>query len=319
MRALATGAERCINNALVLLVVALSAEVADCHGAVLKASHAELHLHVASGGQLLGVAAGGNRTSQQRQAESLVRRERLAGHAAATGNLQKREGERFPPVPVEVAKAAAGAADGLAESVPPMSFHRKTRIVFTITLCVLGLSVFFLHGGWLAALAGRDSKRADDAAARSRGWEKVPPVWRRYVVLADLFGRLLLIHPLIEHLLHRALHVCGVHGHTHHHQEVAQGLHEYATFEAWPYLLGVLAYPCELTRPATLGLLQYAWFHQMSHDWPALALPGTSELHMLHHKDSHVNFVISSTMQHWPDVILGCFASARNSSTSATG
>jgi hypothetical protein len=192
----------------------------------------------------------------------------------------------------------AVAADRFAESMPRLVLHKPTRTVLTIALCLMGVVFFLCHGGWVQDLWHPAAKTEDGRRHL------------RLFTLANLIARIVLIHPLVEHLAHHALHLFQVHGHIQHHHEVARGLQEPMTFEAWPYIVAVLAYPMPWTRPASLGLLQYAWFHQLSHDLPFLALPGTSNLHLIHHADSHLNYGISGAtfpFQHWPDVLFGTY------------
>ena len=51
---------------------------------------------------------------------------------------------------------------------------------------------------------------------------------------------------------------------------------------------------------APLGLLQYAYFHGLSHDWPAL-VPRIARHHAIHHLAPNMNQCISFS---WPDRLL---------------
>ena len=67
------------------------------------------------------------------------------------------------------------------------------------------------------------------------------------------------------------------------------------------YAAAAAAYPSSLTRFASLGLLQYAWFHQLSHDLPWL-VPRIARHHALHHLAPNRNHSVSFS---WPDRLFG--------------
>jgi len=196
----------------------------------------------------------------------------------------------------ELEKEVTQDVDKFAKSIPSHPLPRQSRVYATMGLCLLGFAFYFVHGGWWQMLVNPVASKDCDPGHERR---------LRLLLLFDLGARIMLLHPLVEYGLHRALHLFHVGGHLRHHTEVSHGLADVQTFEAWPYVVAALAYPCPWTRAATLGLLQYAWFHQLCHDMPWL-MPETSALHMLHHHDVTANYGISLPgALHWPDRLLG--------------
>ena len=118
--------------------------------------------------------------------------------------------------------------------------------------------------------------------------------------LAQLLFRVLIMHPIGEHVGHLVLHrTANVQHHTHHLEIKANdaGADE---FEWWCYAVAALAYATSYTRWLSLGLLQYAYFHGLSHDWPAL-VPRIARHHAIHHLAPNMNQCISFS---WPDRLL---------------
>lgn len=118
--------------------------------------------------------------------------------------------------------------------------------------------------------------------------------------LAQLLFRVLILHPIGEHIGHLVLHrTANVQHHTHHLEIKANdaGADE---FEWWCYAVAALAYATSYTRWLSLGLLQYAYFHGLSHDWPAL-VPRIARHHAIHHLAPNMNQCISFS---WPDRLL---------------
>ena len=118
--------------------------------------------------------------------------------------------------------------------------------------------------------------------------------------VAQLLFRVLILHPIGEHIGHLVLHrTANVQHHTHHLEIKANdaGADE---FEWWCYAVAALAYATSYTRWLSLGLLQYAYFHGLSHDWPAL-VPRIARHHAIHHLAPNMNQCISFS---WPDRLL---------------
>lgn len=75
------------------------------------------------------------------------------------------------------------------------------------------------------------------------------------------------------------------------------------TLEIWCYPAMMLCYCTTYTKFITLGLLQYAFFHQLSHDLPEL-VPGIARHHGVHHMAPGKNHGVSAS---WPDRVFGTY------------
>lgn len=129
-------------------------------------------------------------------------------------------------------------------------------------------------------------------------------------VLAALVVRVVVLHPLGEYILHRLLHMRPTNQtspqqkHDNHHCEIKKTHTHSNPFEAWCYVLALLCYMGgSFTRWAVLGLMQYAFFHQLSHDMPVI-VPHIARFHGIHHLAPNRNNAISFS---WPDRVFGTY------------
>ena len=133
-----------------------------------------------------------------------------------------------------------------------------------------------------------------------RDWLNVATPQQFFWRLAHLLVRVLVVHPIGEHIAHRVLHNTMNVQHHQHHLEI-KGNHAGADeFEWWCYAVALVAYGTSYTRWFSLALLQYAYFHGLSHDWPEL-VPIIARHHALHHLAPNKNHCISFS---WPDRFL---------------
>ena len=166
------------------------------------------------------------------------------------------------------------------------SAPRRTRVACTVALCVPAASYL------VATEFFGDVRDASHAA------------WR----LVALMVRIVVVHPIFEHIGHRLLHRLDNGQHRAHHVEIHANHAGADEFEWWCYAAALLAYcASQYTRIASLGLLQYAWFHQMSHDCPLL-VPRIARHHAIHHLSPAHNHCISFS---WPDVLFGTHLSSQ--------
>mmetsp|Transcript_29441 Transcript_29441/g.80517 ORF Transcript_29441/g.80517 Transcript_29441/m.80517 type:complete len:386 (-) Transcript_29441:51-1208(-) len=199
-------------------------------------------------------------------------------------------------------------SDKWARFMPSMKLRRRSRVRLTLTLCTLGVAILLLQGGWWEALRPWSTEVKREKGKKLR--------WPVGTAWATLLCQTVMINPMVEYVVHRQLHAFHVRGHLEHHVKFwvttfAEANHlaidDHAVFEAWPYVLALIAYPFGPLRAVCFGLLQYALFHQLCHDAPWL-VPGTSEPHMRHHAHADVNYCISLPASlHWPDLIFGGF------------
>ena len=154
---------------------------------------------------------------------------------------------------------------------------RRVRLALTIALCVPA-TVFLLMTEWF-----------DEGLQAHR--------------LLELLVRVVVVHPIGEWFGHWLLHKTANVQHHSHHVEIRDNHPGADEYEWWCYAAAALAYCSAYTRLASLGLMQYAWFHQMSHDWPALC-PLIARHHGIHHLAPSRNQCISFS---WPDRAFGSF------------
>lgn len=133
--------------------------------------------------------------------------------------------------------------------------------------------------------------------------------WSAFFTVVNLALRFYLWNPLGDYCLHRMFHTfpksfCGAY-HQLHHIEIKRPNGDPAaeTVEIWVYPVAMAMYATPYTKFATLGFLQYAWFHQLSHDLPEL-VPGMALHHGIHHTTSNKNHGVSFA---WPDRVFGTF------------
>jgi len=119
--------------------------------------------------------------------------------------------------------------------------------------------------------------------------------------LQQLLVRIVVVHPFFDYWGHRLLHKLGNEQHHAHHVEITGNRGGADEFEWWCYAAALIAYPSHLTRWICLGLLQYAWFHQLSHDLPWL-VPSIAHHHGIHHMAPGRNHGVSAS---WPDRLFG--------------
>ena len=179
---------------------------------------------------------------------------------------------------------------------------RRTRLALTFALCIPG-AVHLL---------------AAELYESGRAWQ-----W----TLMSLLLRIFILHPLLEYWGHWLIHEVSNVQHANHHSEIKHNSAGADEFEFWCYLMAVAAYHSSYTRGACIGFLsvaansnpttigivsqthecpparrsQYAWFHQLSHDWPAL-VPHAARHHAIHHIAPSKNLSISLS---WPDRVFG--------------
>jgi sterol desaturase/sphingolipid hydroxylase (fatty acid hydroxylase superfamily) len=117
--------------------------------------------------------------------------------------------------------------------------------------------------------------------------------------------RVFLVHPFLDYWCHRLLHrykhtMLGQY-HRGHHAEIKTDDSSADEFEVWCYLMAALTQLHPYTTGAGLGFLQYAFFHQLSHDQPTW-LPSVSRHHGIHHLAPDKNHSITMS---WPDCVFG--------------
>ena len=160
---------------------------------------------------------------------------------------------------------------------------RFLRAVVTIIVCVAGLG-YVLYNHWFQP-----------------GWN--------VLTLVGLAFQIAVVNPFCDYWAHRLMHenpwsFFGKY-HNEHHREIKlpAGDPLAETLELWCYPAMLAAYACPATRFATLGLLQYAFFHQLSHDLPEL-VPGAARHHGIHHMSPYKNHGVSAA---WPDRVFGTY------------
>lgn len=137
--------------------------------------------------------------------------------------------------------------------------------------------------------------------------------WTAFVYV-ELAVRIWVFNPLGDYSLHRLLHalpstVLGKYHHDHHLEiKLPNGDPNAEFLEVWPYPVAMFCYYCPYTKWITLGLLQYAWFHQLSHDLPEL-VPATARHHGIHHTSPYKNHSVSLS---WPDRVFGTYQAEPN-------
>ena len=125
----------------------------------------------------------------------------------------------------------------------------------------------------------------------------------------ELAVRVYVLNPLADYFLHRYVHwspksAGGKYHHAHHVEiKLPNGHLDAETLEVWCYPVAIACYATPYTKWITLGLLQYAWFHQLSHDLPEL-VPGMARHHGIHHMTTYKNHGVSFS---WPDRVFGTY------------